>query len=83
MHNSPKCLTRPNVPAYLLQTWGLRCSHRPLARLAVEGGGRRQLIAANTKFLQALRAQWLQSRLHCTDDTARELARLIFGEAQQ
>jgi hypothetical protein len=45
--------------------------------------GRSQLMAANTKFLQALQAQWLQSRLHCTETTARKLARLIFGEARQ
>jgi hypothetical protein len=39
MSLSPKCLTRPNVSAHLLQTWGLRCSHRTLARMAVNGDG--------------------------------------------
>jgi hypothetical protein len=45
--------------------------------------GRRQLMAANTKFLQALQVEWLRSRLRCTETTARKLAQLIFGETPQ
>ena len=41
--------------------------------------GRRQLVGCKHQVPASLQVEWLRSRLHCTETTARRLARLIFG----
>jgi hypothetical protein len=84
MSNSER-LTRPNVPGYLLETWGLRCSHSTLARLAVNGGGPAfrktgRDVYYDTSSLDA----WAQQRLGPAAETAaehREIAAAMHGHA--
>lgn len=81
MSNSPKCLTRPDVPAYLLQTWGLRCSHRTLARFAVEGGGPPFHRTGREAYYEVSALDgWAQRKLGPAAETATE-RRAIMGVA--
>jgi hypothetical protein len=72
MSNSLR-ITRPNVPAYLLETWGLRCSHRTLARLAVNGGGPAfRKTGRDTYYDLAALDAWAQQKLGPAAETATE-----------
>jgi hypothetical protein len=66
-------LTRHDVPAYLLTTWGLRCSHSMLARLAVKGGGPAFRKTGRDAYydVSALDA-WAQQKLGPAAETATE-----------
>jgi hypothetical protein len=84
MTNCPR-LTRHEVPAYLLATWGLRCSHSTLARLAVNGGGPVFRKSGRDVYydISALDA-WTQQKLGPAVETAaehREIAAVMHGHA--
>jgi hypothetical protein len=72
MSNCPR-LIRHEVPAYLLATFGLRCSHSTLARLAVNGGGPAFRKTGRDVYydISALDA-WAQHKLGPAAETATE-----------
>jgi hypothetical protein len=78
-------LTRHHVPAYLLNRWGLRCSHSTLARLAVNGGAPAFRKTGRDVYydISALDA-WAQQKLGPAAETAaehREIAAIMHGHA--
>jgi hypothetical protein len=76
-------LTRLEAPAYLLDKWSLRCSHRTLARLAVIGGGPAfRKTGRDTLYDIASLDAWAQQKLGPAAETAaehREIAAVILG----
>jgi hypothetical protein len=85
MSNSPERLPRPNVPAYLLEKWQLRCSHRTLARLAVIGGGPAfRKVGRDALYDTSALDEWAQRKLGPAVETAkehREIAAVMHGHA--
>jgi hypothetical protein len=59
----------------------------PKTRSPTDGGNRgqagrnNQVDTNNSDLRRILQARRLQARLHCTETTATELARLVYGEA--
>lgn len=64
MMNSSKYLRRADAAAYIRDTWGLPCSARWLAKLAVVGGGPIYRKAGRTPLYTARDLdQWAERRI--------------------
>lgn len=66
-----KKLIRAEVPTYLAENWGLRCSRASLARLAVVGGGPAfHRSGRNAYYDRTGLDQWAQEKLGDPAETA-------------
>jgi hypothetical protein len=73
MHNFPKYLNRQCASEHIEKTWGLRCSARTLAKLAVVGGGPAFHKSGRDALYDPESLEiWAQKKISPPADTARE-----------